>query len=434
MAKGCQSLYAAVWSPPGKTPGWSETTVPHFAELHLGRLLICAFLSSSHYARLSPGALLRRGIVELLLTADNADAVARGHIKGVLATINIKTFNEDSLKHLYKVQSNKPILIMEYWVGWFDTWGNEHMVRNAEEVKNSVSEFIRLGISFNVYMFHGGTNFGFMNGATHIDRHRGVVTSYGSDGGWCLADYDALLTEAGDYTDKYFKLQELFKYIFVTPLPLLPEPTPKTVYPSVDPSLYLPLWDALQYLNRPVISNIPLNMENLPINNGNGQSYGLVLYETTICSGGRLHADAQDMAQVFLNETSLGILADGFQNIDIPKITSFTIYSLELKMSFFERLRSVSWKPVPTHSLGPAFYLGTLKAGSSPQDTFLTFPGWDYGFVFINGRNLGRYWNIGPQETLYLPGAWLQPGDNEIIVFEKKKRGPYIHTTDNPRW
>ncbi|KAM9079567.1 beta-galactosidase-1-like protein 3 isoform 2-T2 [Megaptera novaeangliae] len=336
-------------------------------------------------------ALLRRGIVELLLTADNADAVARGHIKGVLATINIKTFNEDSLKHLYKVQSNKPILIMEYWVGWFDTWGNEHMVRNAE----------------------------------------------------------------------------------VTPLPLLPEPTPKTVYPSVDPSLYLPLWDALQYLNRPVISNIPLNMENLPINNGNGQSYGLVLYETTICSGGRLHADARDMAQVFLNETSLGILADGFQNIDIPKITecqllrilaenqgrvsfswkiqnqqkgligpvtlnniplqSFTIYSLELKMSFFERLRSVSWKPVPTHSLGPAFYLGTLKAGSSPRDTFLRLPGWDYGFVFINGRNLGRYWNIGPQETLYLPGAWLQPENNEIIVFEKKKRGPYIHTTDNPR-
>ncbi|XP_059785983.1 beta-galactosidase-1-like protein 3 isoform X1 [Balaenoptera ricei] len=412
----------------------------------------------------SQQALLRRGIVELLLTADNADAVARGHIKGVLATINIKTFNEDSLKHLYKVQSNKPILIMEYWVGWFDTWGNEHMVRNAEEVKSSVSEFIRLGISFNVYMFHGGTNFGFMNGATHIDRHRGVVTSY---------DYDALLTEAGDYTDKYFKLQELFKYILVTPLPLLPEPIPKTVYPSVDPSLYLSLWDALQYLNRPVISNIPLNMENLPINNGNGQSYGLVLYETTVCSGGRLHSDARDMAQVFLNETSLGILADGFQNIDIPKITecqllrilvenqgrisfswkiqnqqkgligpvtlnniplqSFTIYSLELKMSFFKRLRSVSWKPVPTHSLGPAFYLGTLKVGSSPQDTFLTLPGWHYGFVFINGHNLGRYWNIGPQETLYLPGAWLQPGDNEIIVFEKKKRGPYIHTTDNPR-
>ncbi|XP_061058171.1 beta-galactosidase-1-like protein 3 isoform X5 [Eubalaena glacialis] len=410
-------------------------------------------------------ALLKRGIVELLLTSDNTDAVVRGHIKGVLATINMKTFKEGLFKHLYKVQSNKPILIMEYWVGWFDTWGNEHMVRNAEEVKSSVSEFIRLGISFNVYMFHGGTNFGFMNGATHIDRHRGVVTSY---------DYDALLTEAGDYTDKYFKLQELFKYILVTPLPLLPEPIPKTVYPSVDPSLYLPLWDALQYLNRPVISNIPLNMENLPINNGNGQSYGLVLYETTICSGGRLHADARDMAQVFLNETSLGILADGFQNIDIPKITecqllrilvenqgrisfswkiqnqqkgligpvtlnniplqSFTIYSLELKMSFFERLRSVSWKPVPTRSLGPAFYLGTLKAGSSPQDTFLTLPGWDYGFVFINGRNLGRYWNIGPQETLYLPGAWLQPEDNEIIVFEKKQRGPYIHTTDNPRW
>ncbi|XP_057605432.1 beta-galactosidase-1-like protein 3 [Hippopotamus amphibius kiboko] len=410
-------------------------------------------------------ALLKRGIVELLLTSDSTDEVLKGHIKGVLATINMKTFKKDSLKHLYSVQSNKPILIMEYWVGWFDTWGNKHMVRDADEVKSNVSEFIRLGISFNVYMFHGGTNFGFMNGATDFERHRGVVTSY---------DYDALLTEAGDYTDKYFKLRELFKSILATPLPLLPEPTPKTVYPSVKASLYLPLWDALQYLNRPVRSSIPLNMENLPINDGNGQSYGLALYETTVCSGGRLHANVRDVAQVFLNETSLGILSDGFQNIDIPKIMecqllrilvenqgrvnfswkiqnqqkgligpvtlnnvllqSFTIYSLELKMSFFERLRSASWRPVPSHSLGPAFYLGTLKAGSSPQDTFLTLPDWNYGFVFVNGRNLGRYWIIGPQKTLYLPGAWLQPEDNEIILFEKKKSGSHIYTTDNPSW
>uniref|UniRef100_A0A8C3W4T0 Galactosidase beta 1 like 3 n=1 Tax=Catagonus wagneri TaxID=51154 RepID=A0A8C3W4T0_9CETA len=410
-------------------------------------------------------ALLKRGIVELLLTSDNTNEVLKGHIKGVLATVNMKSLKEDEFKELYKVQSNKPILIMELWVGWFDTWGNKHVVRDAVDVENTVSDLIRLEISFNVYMFHGGTNFGFMNGATYIDHHRGVVTSY---------DYDALLTEAGDYTPKFFKLRELFKSILVTPLPALPEPTPKAVYPSVRPSLYLPLWEALPYLNSPVVSR-PLNMENLPINNGNGQSYGLVLYQTTICSGGRLHTNAQDEAQVFLNETDLGILADGHQDVYIPRITecqllrilvenqgrvnfswkiqnqqkgligpvtmnnipleSFTIYSLELKMSFFKRLRSASWKPVPDGHLGhPAFYLGTLKAGSSPTDTFLTLPDWNYGFVFINGRNLGRYWNIGPQKTLYLPGSWLEPEDNEIILFEKIMSGSYIHTTDKPIW
>uniref|UniRef100_A0A8D1D223 Beta-galactosidase n=1 Tax=Sus scrofa TaxID=9823 RepID=A0A8D1D223_PIG len=409
-------------------------------------------------------ALLKRGIVELLLTSDNTNEVLKGHIKGVLATVNMKSFKEGEFKDLYQVQSNKPILIMEFWVGWFDTWGNKHAVRDAVDVENTIFDFIRLEISFNVYMFHGGTNFGFMNGATYFEQHRGVVTSY---------DYDAVLTEAGDYTPKFFKLRELFKSIFVTPLPALPEPTPKAVYPLVRPSLYLPLWDALQYLNSPVLSNVPLNMENLPINNGNGQSYGLVLYQTTICSGGQLHANAQDMAQVFLNETNLGTLANGRQDVYIPRITecqllrilvenqgrvnfswkiqnqqkgligpvtindipleSFTIYSLELKMSFFKRLRSASWKPVPDGHLGhPAFYLGALKAGSSPMDTFLTLPDWNYGFVFINGRNLGRYWNIGPQKTLYLPGSWLQPEDNEIILFEKIMSGSYIHTTDKP--
>ncbi|OWK17797.1 hypothetical protein Celaphus_00009445 [Cervus elaphus hippelaphus] len=123
---------------------------------------------------------------------------------GLLATINMKGFKVDSFKHLYKLQSHKPIVIMEFWVGWFDTWGNDHKVMGVNEVEKSVSEFIRFGISFNVYMFHGGTNFGFMNGATSFEKHR---------------DYDAVLTEAGDYTTKYFALRNLFESILGTQLP-----------------------------------------------------------------------------------------------------------------------------------------------------------------------------------------------------------------------
>ncbi|KAM5312233.1 beta-galactosidase-1-like protein 3 isoform 1-T1 [Glossophaga mutica] len=414
--------------------------------------------------KFSQQALLKRGIVEMLLTSDSEEDVLRGRVEGALATINLNAFRKDAFTSLYNVQRNKPVMIMEYWVGWFDTWGGEHMVKDAKDVEKTVSEFIDSEISFNVYMFHGGTNFGFMNGATHFDRHRGVVTSY---------DYDAVLTEAGDYTEKYFKLRKLLGSVLAIPLPPLPELAPKAVYPSVRPSLYLPLWDTLQYLDEPVMSSKPVNMESLPIYNGSGQSYGFVLYETPICSGGLLHANAHDTAQVFLNEKNIGILDGGNQNVNIPKVRGcqllrilvenqgrvnyswkfqfqqkgltgsvtinniplegFTIYSLEMKMSFFERLRSATWRPVPNSHLGPAFYLGILKAGSEPKDTFLKLPNWNYGFVFINGRNLGRYWYIGPQETLYLPGAWLHPEDNEIILFERSKSGSYIQSTDKPK-
>uniref|UniRef100_A0A8C0AE67 Galactosidase beta 1 like 3 n=1 Tax=Bos mutus grunniens TaxID=30521 RepID=A0A8C0AE67_BOSMU len=357
---------------------------------------------------------------------------------------------------------------------------------SSAEVEKSVSEFIRYGISFNVYMFHGGTNFGFMNGATSFEKHRGVTTSYGK----CSPARGC------------FPLPVSFA---VRPLPPVPSPTPKAVYPSLKLSHYLPLWEALPYLQRPVTSNVPINMENLPINNGNGQSFGFVLYEMTICSGAAL------LLQVFLNETSLGILTDVYRDIDIPPITQecqllrilvenqgrvnfswkiqnqrkgligpvtldkiplnwFTIYSLELKTQFFKKLRSACWRPLGGPSSSPAFHLGTLMAGSSPQDTFLQLLGWNRGCVFINGRNLGRYWNIGPQEALYLPGSWLQPGTNEvggpsppfwaqtcphpraahpargspllpppclsfqIVLFEKEKSGSGVYSTDVRRW
>ncbi|XP_077619829.1 beta-galactosidase-1-like protein 3 isoform X5 [Crocuta crocuta] len=423
-----------------------------------------SFAEDKDYMPYIQKALLERGIVELLMTSDDAKHVLQGCIEGVLATINMNTFQMDDFKELSQVQRNKPIMVMEFWVGWFDTWGSEHMVKDAEDVEDTVSKFITSEISFNVYMFHGGTNFGFMNGATYFGKHKGVVTSY---------DYDAVLTEAGDYTEKYFKLRKLFGSLVAMHLPPLPKLSPKAEYPAVKPSLYLPLWDVLQYLNKPVISHAPVNMESLPINNGNGQSYGFVLYETSICSGGSLHANVQDTAQVFLNEKNIGLLGDDIKKLNIPEIkecqllrilvenqgrvnfswkiqdqrkgltgpvtidniplNGFIIYSLEMTMSFFERLRSASWRPVPKSYSGPAFYLGTLKAGSSPKDTFLRLLNWNYGFVFINGRNLGRYSIIGPQETLYLPGTWLHPKDNEIILFEKRKSGSYIQTIDEPK-
>ncbi|XP_036049446.1 beta-galactosidase-1-like protein 3 [Onychomys torridus] len=423
-----------------------------------------SFSKDEDYMEYIKEALLKRGIVELLLTSDNDEGIQSGSVKGALTTINMSSFVKDSFLKLLELQNDKPIMVMEYWTGWYDTWGNEHNVKSANQIQHTVSRFIKYGISFNVYMFHGGTNFGFINGAHHYNHHLSVVTSY---------DYDAVLTEAGDYTVKYFKLRKLFASASGGFLPRMPPLTPKTVYPTVSLLFYLPLFDILPYLNKPVMLYTPVTMENLPINNGSGQPFGLVLYETSICSGGLLHAYVHDSAQVFLNDISIGVLDENTHYLRISKtqgcqllrilvenqgrinysweiqneqkglganisingilLKNFTIYSLDMKMSFFKRLHSTNWKLAPEDYLGPAFYQGTLEAGPSPKDTFLDLSNWHYGFVFINGRNLGRYQDIGPQRTLYLPGPWLHPEDNEIIVFEKIKKGFYIQTTEKPQ-
>ncbi|XP_021782466.1 beta-galactosidase-1-like protein 3 isoform X5 [Papio anubis] len=384
-------------------------------------------------------ALLRRGIVELLLTSDGEKNVLSGHTKGVLAAINLQKVQRNTFNQLHKVQRDKPLLVMEYWVGWFDRWGDKHHVKDAKEVERAVSEFIKYEISFNVYMFHGGTNFGFMNGATNFGKHTGIVTSY---------DYDAVLTEAGDYTEKYFKLQKLLESVSATPLPQVPKLTPKAVYPPMRPSLYLPLWDALSYLNE-----VFLDETMIGILNENNQD--LHIPELRDCRYLRILVENQGRVNFSwqIQNEQKGIT--GSVSINNSSLEGFTIYSLEMKMSFFERLRSATWKPVPDSHQGPAFYRGTLKAGPSPKDTFLSLLNWNYGFVFINGRNLGRYWNIGPQQTLYLPAVWLRPEDNEVrrpvsaltshklsdqnpffssqvILFEKMLSGSDIKSTDKP--
>ncbi|XP_019484029.1 PREDICTED: beta-galactosidase-1-like protein 2 isoform X3 [Hipposideros armiger] len=273
-------------------------------------------------------ALEDRGIVELLLTSDNKDGLSKGVIHGVLATINLQSQHELQLltTFLSSVQRVQPKMVMEYWTGWFDSWGGPHNILDSSEVLQTVSAIIDAGSSINLYMFHGGTNFGFINGAMHFHEYKSDVTSY---------DYDAVLTEAGDYTDKYNKLREFFGSISGGPLPPPPGLLPKTVYEPVRPTLYLSLWDALQYMEepcpvclfyiQPVNSEKPVNMENLPINNGNGQSFGYILYETTIDSSGVLSGLVRDRGQVFVNTVSVGFLDYKRRKISIPLIQGYTI-------------------------------------------------------------------------------------------------------------
>nr|XP_051690460.1 beta-galactosidase-1-like protein 2 isoform X5 [Oryctolagus cuniculus] len=318
-------------------------------------------------------ALEDRGIVELLLTSDNKDGLSKGVVPGVMATINLQSHAElQSLTtFLLSVKGIQPKMVMEYWTGWFDSWGGPHNILDSSGV----------------------------------------------------------------------------------PLPPPPDLLPKMSYEPMTPAFYLSLWDALQYLE-PIRSEKPINMENLPVNNGNGQSFGYILYETAIASSGVLRGLVRDRGQVFLNTVSIGFmdykttkivipLTQGFamlrilvencgrvnygDNIDDQRkglignlylddspLKKFKIYSLDLKKSFFNRFGVDKWTPVPEVPVFPAFFLGGLSVSPTPLDTFLKLEGWEKGVVFINGRNLGRYWNIGPQKTLYLPGVWLDKGMNQV--------------------
>ncbi|KAM4827951.1 beta-galactosidase-1-like protein 2 [Thomomys bottae] len=410
-------------------------------------------------------ALEDRGIIELLFTSDNKDGLMKGVVQGVLATINLQSQNELKLltTFLLSVQGIQPKMVTEYWTGWFDSWGGPHNILDSSEVLETVSAIIEAGSSVNLYMFHGGTNFGFINGAMHFQEYKSDVTSY---------DYDAVLTEAGDYTAKYSKLRDFFGSFSGVPLPPPPDLLPKMSYEPVMPSFYLSLWDVLKYMGEPIKSENPINMENLPINDGNGQAFGYILYETTITASGVLSGVACDRGQVFVNTVSIGFLDYKTTKLTVPVIQGYTvlrilvenrgrvnygnniddqrkglignlylnnsplknfkIYSLDMKKDFFQRLDINKWDSVPQTPTYPAFFLGGLSVGLSPSDTFLKMEGWEKGVVFINGQNLGRYWNIGPQETLYLPGVWLNKGINQVIIFEEMTAGPVVQSTDIP--
>uniref|UniRef100_A0A8B9U169 Beta-galactosidase n=1 Tax=Anas zonorhyncha TaxID=75864 RepID=A0A8B9U169_9AVES len=290
-----------------------------------------------------------------------------------LATVNFQKLEPGVLKYLDTVQRDQPKMVMEYWTGWFDNWGGPHYVFDADEMVNTVASILKLGASINLYMFHGGTNFGFMNGALETDEYKSDVTSYGD----CSIFLSFCITGQ--------------------PLPLPPMIESKASYGAILLHQYISLWDVLPSLIQPVKSEFPVNMENLHLNDSSGQSYGYVLYETVIFGGGHLHS----------RDHVLWLFSYSLQQV-------------------------AGWSAVPDYFVGPAFFRGRLWIEHQPQDTFLKLQGWEKGVVFVNGHNLGRYWKIGPQETLYLPGPWLQKGNNEIVIFEERTAGRIIQSVDIP--
>lgn len=416
--------------------------------------------------------MINGGITELLFTSDNHGDPFPS-LPNVLRTINFGVRKDAKLKleELKKTQPDKPVMVMEYWLGWFDHWGRPHHVRDAKAVADTMEEILKFGASVNLYMFHGGTNFGFMNGANELVP---VTTSY---------DYDAPLSEAGDTTAKYHALKAMIikSYASENSMPPnlshVPANSPKKDYGKVEMQQQMTLPELLQH-HIPVESDHVMPMEQLPVNNNGGQGYGFILYQAELTDFPKEIVMEQvfDRAQVILDsmlihtydasledrssvhvtvnkhltqETikdllqlkshKLEILVEnmGRTNIgwDLKKLrkgisgevkiddkshNKWRIYPLEFKPHTLSRIKEKgTWSDVSAERpQGPHLYRGTFQVNDEPQDTFLNMENWTKGVCFINGHNLGRYWIKGPQGTLYVPAPWLQKGQNELIIFE----------------
>uniref|UniRef100_A0A8C2ZIH2 Beta-galactosidase n=1 Tax=Cyclopterus lumpus TaxID=8103 RepID=A0A8C2ZIH2_CYCLU len=388
-----------------------------------------SYAKDGQYMPFIKEALLSRGITELLLTSDNKEGLKHGGVKGGIP--------------------HKPKMVMEYWSGWFDLWGDLHHVYTAEDV---VTEILKLDMSINLYVFHGGTNFGFMSGASAVGMPapKPMVTSY---------DYDAPLSEAGDYTAKYHLLRNVFSRYHGECWCVCCRVGNPTSSVSLSLSLPSPFISPLKLILLPLKSERPVNMENLPVNNNNGQSYGYTLYETSITSEGTLNSknNIRDRALVFVAKHFVGVLDYKTQELSLPDgkgkrilslmvencgrvnygntldeqrkglvgdielnkrpLRDFIIRSLDMKPGFVNRFTSGHWMSMRQRPTFPSFFQARLYVNSPPKDTFIKLPGWSKGVVFINGKNLGRYWSIGPQQTLYVPGPWLHRGDNQVQYF-----------------
>lgn len=203
-----------------------------------------------------------------------------GSVPGVLQTANFQSNPENEFKKLLQLQPGKPLMAMEYWTGWFDHWSEKHHTRNASTFEDVLRRILEYPASVNMYMFHGGTNWGFMNGANIGD---GSVDNKGYQPDTTSYDYDAPLSEGGDYTEKFVLTKKLLEKLNQVPtkLPDAPSIIPRFAYPSSKITSQLLLSEIESQVVDHIFNPDLLPMELLPINNNAGQSYGYIVYKKT---------------------------------------------------------------------------------------------------------------------------------------------------------
>lgn len=410
----------------------------------------------------------------LLFTSDGTfwpDLQANGGLDGVLRTGNFGSDPKKRFAELQLSQPTGPLCCMEFWVGWFDPWGAVagKSYRAASDVAETLRETLRMGGSVNFFVFHGGTSFGFCGAGANIStigEYEPQVTSY---------DYGGLLDEAGEVTEKYLRCREVLAEFLGQPQ-LLERQFPRArrlpPSPPLELASTLTLGEVLDSLAGSVVeAALPLPAERV------GIGYGYILYRTQLDQGAdlplRIGDDAvRDFASVMVDGSVLGTIYrnDGARSrefklpgrgegrlevlVDIMGRVNFGpamrgerkglvgLNSVQVGSPFTGPLRAViGWKCIPlpmtpeslasvpwesggrqarqqsTWVRGPRLFRYELGV-QEPADGFLLLQGFRKGFVSVNGFNLGRYWDVGPQLSLYLPGPLLKRGSNEVIVFD----------------
>lgn len=384
---------------------------------------------------------INRRIDVPLFTSDGTSKsdLLDGTIEGCLPTLNFGSRVEENFKAHDELFPDTPKMCMEMWNGWFDAWGDDkHHTTSAEDYAKVVDDMLARG-SLNMYMFIGGTNFGFTSGANHYERFCPDVTSY---------DYDAMLTECGDITPKYMAVRDVIKKHIGEELPEIPANREKKAYGKFKLTESEGFFTALPELATPVHADVPRCMEKY----GNG--YGFIAYRTVL---NRDYDEVNlsferigDRAQIYINDNLVDILYinDRLETkISAKAGDVLTVLCENMgrtnfgpKMMFkkgivgrclLDKRIHFNWDvyTLPMNNLDKlsfngksfneksAFYRGYFNI-ENPKDTFLKLDNFTKGFVVINGFNLGRYWEIGPQQTLYVPSSVLKDGENEVIVFE----------------
>lgn len=415
----------------------------------------------SVYLRYLADGLVRRGITVPLFSSDGGGntMLAGGTLPDIHKTVNFGSRPEENFAALREFQPDGPLMCAEFWNGWFDHWGEEHHHRDADTAAQCLDEMLGSGASVSAYMFHGGTNFGFMNGANFYDKYEPTISSY---------DDDAPLGENGEPTEKYYKFREVIKKYNPIKDETLPEPILPFAYGKKAFTTSAELLDSLDVLSSPIKLVAPRPMEKL------GQGYGFILYRCRV-KGPRdeqtMHFDfLHDRAWVFADgvfigmayrneperEVKLTIPAEGVildvlvENMgrvnygrylgDRKGIThgigagNNFFYHWEAYPLPLSKLDGVEWKEeIPTFCGRPLLLKTVLDAGDEPKDTFIKLPGFKKGVIFVNGKPLSRYWEIGPQRSAYLPAPFLNKGENTVEVLELEGfEEPFIVFDDKP--
>ena len=357
---------------------------------------------------------------------------------------------DQQFRRLGELRPNAPKMCSEFWSGWFDKWGAQHETRPAKDMVEGMDEMLSKGISFSLYMTHGGTSFGHWAGA-NSPGFAPDVTSY---------DYDAPINEYGQVTPKFWELRTMMQKYSDQKLPAVPKPVaPIITVPKFELTKFVPLLQA----DGKEASGAIRTFEEMDM------GWGTMIYTTKlpeIKAKSILTADFHDFAQVFINgkyigkidrvkneksltlppvskDAELTIIVEGMGRINFGRaIKDFKGIVSDLTItSEYDNMETI-WKPLQWSNtaiaddydtavktlalkhlpagqdiLKPGYHRGYFNL-KKVGDTFLNFETWGKGQVWVNGHAMGRIWSIGPQQTLYIPGCWLKKGRNEIIILD----------------